>query len=285
MRRLLQPGPVAAERVECVCGNVRAIGFTLQPGLTLNEALTRPLIAAGMHSAALTFSGGALSPFVYVMPAEAPDDRHVAYFSAPHAPAGETRVDIANATFGWRDGAPFVHVHGAWIEPDGRRLGGHMMAHETIVAAPIRVQAWALADVRIEVAPDPETNFCLFHPVASAGTGDGRAIVARIRPNEDICTALEAICRRYGVASAIVRASLGSLVGARFESGGMVEDLATEVLVRHGTVRRDAAGEWRAELDMLVVDMNGTVHEGRLVRGENPVCICFELVLETLESG
>jgi hypothetical protein len=33
-------------------------------------------------------------------------------------------------------------------------------------------------------------------------------------------------------------------------------------------------------LDMLVVDMNGRAHEGRLVRGDNPVCITFELVLE-----
>ena len=33
---------------------------------------------------------------------------------------------------------------------------------------------------------------------------------------------------------------------------------------------------------MLVVDMAGTVHEGRLIPGENPVCITFELVLEAV---
>jgi len=27
------------------------------------------------------------------------------------------------------------------------------------------------------------------------------------------------------------------------------------------------------------VDMQGRVHEGRLVRGDNPVCITFDLVL------
>jgi len=33
---------------------------------------------------------------------------------------------------------------------------------------------------------------------------------------------------------------------------------------------------------MLVVDMAGHVHEGRLLRGDNPVCITFELVLEAV---
>jgi hypothetical protein len=31
---------------------------------------------------------------------------------------------------------------------------------------------------------------------------------------------------------------------------------------------------------MLVVDMDGAVHEGWLTRGDNPVCITFDLLLE-----
>jgi len=50
---------------------------------------------------------------------------------------------------------------------------------------------------------------------------------------------------------------------------------ATEVLVRGGEVRDGVAA-----IDMVVVDMRGQVHEGRLERGENPVCITFDLVLE-----
>ena len=34
-----------------------------------------------------------------------------------------------------------------------------------------------------------------------------------------------------------------------------------------------------ATLDVMSVDMMGRVHEGRLARGENPVCITFDLVL------
>lgn len=75
--------------------------------------------------------------------------------------------------------------------------------------------------------------------------------------------------------AAIVRGSLGSLIGAHFADGSKVVDHATEVLVLSGHVH---SGE--AALNMLVVDMAGHVHEGRLIRGDNPVCITFELVLE-----
>jgi predicted DNA-binding protein with PD1-like motif len=279
MRFLTQPGPVAAERIESFACDGREMSFRLQPGLSLNEALTRPLVAARMQSAALRFESSVLAPFVYVVPAQPRDELHVAYFSEPRTP-GESLVEIATATFGWRDGAPFVHCHGAWTEPGGRRGGGHMMPQETFVHTATEVRAWAFADLRIAAEPDPETNFTLFHPLASGRAG-GRFVVARIRPNEDICAALEEICLRHGIREAAVRGSLGSLVGARFADGGAVQDHATEVLVRDGWVRADA-GELRAALNMLVVDMQGTVHEGWLMRGENPVCITFELVLEAL---
>jgi predicted DNA-binding protein with PD1-like motif len=185
-------------------------------------------------------------------------------------------VESANATFGWRDGAPFVHCHGAWIEEGTRRRGGHMLPHETIVARATIVHAWALSDVEVRAEPDAETNFTLFGPVAGHATTEGdRTIVARIRPNEDITIAIEQIASRHHMHSAIVRGSLGSLIGAHFTDGSRVEDHATEVLVQSGHIHNGDA-----VLDMLVVDMRGHVHQGRLARGDNPVCITFELVLE-----
>ena len=276
MRRLVQPGPIHPERIESCEGHSRRLEFPLQQGLSLNDALTRKLVDAGMKSAALVFEGGALGPFSYVMPGPPTDDAHVAYFSAPRSPPGVTEVEIANATFGWRDGASFVHCHGAWIEEGVHRRGGHMLPHETVIARSTIVHAWALPDVLIEAEPDTETNFTLFHPVPGrASMGGDRTIVARIRPNEDITTAIEAIARQHHMSTAIVRGSLGSLIGARFADGGRVDDHATEVLVRSGHVH-----DGIAVLDMLVVDMDGMVQEGRLIRGENPVCITFELVLE-----
>jgi hypothetical protein len=56
-----------------------------------------------------------------------------------------------------------------------------------------------------------------------------------------------------------------------------VADIATEALVLQGDVTPQGA-----RLEMLVVDMAGDVHRGWLMRGENPVCITFELVMDAL---
>jgi len=275
MRRLRQPGPAPAERIESVAGHGVALDFMLEPGLSLNDALTRPLIAAGMPSGTLVFADAVLAPFSYVLPGPSPDTAHAAYFSAPHSP-GEVRVQIANATVGHQDCAPFVHCHAAWIEPDGTRRGGHILPHETIVAAGAPVRAWALSDIAITAEPDPETNFILFRPAATGAAGGTQMAAARIRPNEEIGTALKVLCRRHGFAGAVVRGGLGSLIGSRFADGRVVGDHATEVLVRRGEVT--PGGD--PLLEMLVVDMHGSVHEGVLQAGENTVCITFELVIE-----
>ena len=276
MRTLVHPGPVHPQRIQSLSGEPLALEFVLQPGLSLNDALTGPLVAAGWRGGTLAFGGGTLSPFRYVMPGPPDSDAHVAYFSAPREVAGATRIERANATFGWQGDQPFVHVHGAWIEPDGARRGGHMVPHVCVVAQPMPVQAWGFTEAEIATAPDTETNFTLFQLTGRAADGT-RGVVARVRPNEDITLAVEEVARRHGLRDADLRGSLGSLVGARFTDGRVVGDHATEVLIRSGNVRDGIAA-----LDMLVVDMAGHVHEGRLARGENAVCITFDLVLEAV---
>jgi predicted DNA-binding protein with PD1-like motif len=272
IRSLRQPGPSHPTRIDCRRGEPHALRFPLKPGVTLNEAVTTPLVEAGFQCGTVTFKGTALNPFRYVMPGPADDASHVAYFTAPRAPSGTTVVEQGNATFGWADGKPFIHCHAAWAEPDGSRRGGHILPLETIIAEPGEAIAWGFQTIRIEAKPDPETNFTLFQPF---GTSAGRGLVARVKPNEDIISALETIARAHGIANAVVRGSLGSLIGARFTDGGRVDDLATEVLVHEGHIR-----DGKAALDLLVVDMRGNVHEGWLQRGENPVCITFDIFLE-----
>ncbi|MGE4047119.1 MAG: hypothetical protein AB7F35_19810 [Acetobacteraceae bacterium] len=274
MRTLTQPGPVHPRRIDSFGVTPRALTFTLQAGLSLNDALTGPLTQAGFQGATLSFTGGAVDPFRYVMPGPPDDESHVAYFTAPRAPAGLTRIERANATFGWSDGTPFLHCHASWIEPDGSRRGGHILPRETMVRHETTVRAWGFSGVRIATAPDAETNFTLFQPDGHSQP-DGRGVVARVRPNQDITLAVEEIAGRHGLPDAVIRGSLGSLIGAHFTDGRVVTDLATEVLVRGGTI---SGG--RAALDLIVVDMQGNVHDGRLARGDNPVLITFDLVLD-----
>ena len=245
MRGLVQPGPIDPMRINVL-------------------------------SAALVVKGGALNPFRYVMPGPADDASHVAYFSAPRAPMGVTRIEQANATFGWMDEKPFLHCHAVWTESDRKRRGGHILHGDSIVCEETTVEAWGFRSIRVATALDVETNFTLFQPTGLSAPGN--AIFARVKPNEDIVLATEIIAAAHGMRDAVVRGSLGSLIGARFADGTGVDDHATEVLVRNGSVRNG-----KAELDLLVVDMTGKVHSGVLSSGQSPVCITFDLVLERIE--
>jgi len=278
MRTLLQPGPVHPRRIESFGATAQSLTFPLAVGGSLLEAATKPLVDAGWRGGTLSFAGAAFEPFRYVMPGPPDDASHVAYFSAPRAPCGLTRIEQANATFGWHDGKPFLHCHAVWTEADGARRGGHILPAEAIVVAPGMVHAWGFTDIAIETSQDLETNFRLLQP-SGASQPDAPAVIARVRPNEDVVTAVEAIARAHHIPDATIRGSLGSLIGAQFENGTSVPDDATEVLIRMGRITAGVA-----DIDLLAVDSRGHVHQGRLERGANPVCITFDLVL-TRDTG
>ena len=232
MRSLRQPGPAHPSRIDCFRGDLVELRLDLKPGTTLNEAVTAPMVEAGFTGGTVMLTATGLDPFRYVMPGPADSASHVAYFSAPHAPSGLCRIDAGqrHVRLGGRQA---VHPLPRGLdEPDGSRRGGHILPDETIVAEPGEALGWGFRTIRIETKPDPETNFTLFQP---SGGIAGQGVFARIKPNEDIITALETICRAHGISHAEVRGSLGSLIGARFAGGDQVDDHATEVLVRQGT--------------------------------------------------
>ena len=59
----------------------------------------------------------------------------------------------------------------------------------------------------------------------------------------------------------------------------------TEVFIRRGVIEPGAEGELRAEMDVGLVAHTGEIAEGRLARGQNPVLITFELVIEILDEA
>lgn len=282
LRRLKQPGRERADRVVSAVGAAESLEFTLQPGLTLNAAISGPLLKAGLEAAQVELSGGSFGPLTYVIPAAACDPGHAAWYSALRKPEGTSRLEAANVTFGRRDGGPFTHCHAFFTEADGSRRGGHVMPLDTVVAAPVTARAYGAREVGVGVEFDPETNFTLFTPRALAGIAPARRRIAfaRVRPNTDIATALEDLCRQHGFAAGVVRGGVGSLVGARFADAPEVTDYATEVMVRSGVIRPGADGDLEAALDVSLVGMSGCLAGGRLLRGENPVCITFEIAVE-----
>ncbi len=283
MRSIRQPGPLVPERIQWVEARGRAFSFTLQAGLPLLEAARRGFAAEGFAGGVLNARAGALGPFGYVMPALSSTGENAAFYSDTLRPAGITRLTLASLTLGQRDGAPFFHCHGLWTEACGRAGGGHMLPEETIVAEPFEVDAFGVDGATFAAEPDPETNFKLFGPVPVAPTGartTGRAFALRLRPNQDFAGSLEGFCRERGIVSAKIHGGVGSTIGARFADGNVVEPFATELAVTSGIVAPGVSGPLEAQLDVALIDYTGGIAQGRLVRGDNPVLMTMELVLE-----
>ena len=284
MRSIKQPGAPVAERIQWVEARGRAFTFTLEKGLPLLEAARRGFAAQGFAGGVLDIRGGALGPFAYVMPALSKTQDHAAFYSETYRPPGITRLSTATMTLGVRDGAPFFHCHALWTEEGGRDGGGHILPDETIVAEPFEVEAFGLDGAIFTAEPDVETGFKLFGPVTAAPSGattDRRAFALRLRPNQDFAFCLEAFCRAQGISSARIRGGVGSTIGARFEDGVVVEPFATELTVTSGAIAPGADG-LEAVLDVALVDYTGALAQGRLVRGDNPVLMTMELVLEVV---
>jgi predicted DNA-binding protein with PD1-like motif len=285
MRRILQPGPPAPERIQWVEARGRAFSLTLEARLPLLEAVRRGFAREGFVSGTVNIRGGALGPFAYVMPALSKTNENAAFYSDTFRSTGITRLKLATMTFGQRDGAAFFHCHGFWTEADGRINGGHMLPEETDVAEPFEVEAFGIEGAMFTAEPDPETNFRLFGPVPTGVTAaqtTSRAFALRLRPNQDFAGSLEAFCREHGISRARLRGGVGSTIGARFTDGRGVEPFATELAVTSGVVAPNAGGELEAALDIALVDYTGGLAEGRLIRGDNPVLMTMELVLEVL---
>lgn len=285
MRSVTQPGPPAPERIQWVEARGRAFTLTLEAGLPLLEAARRGFAAQGFAGGTLNMRGGALGPFAYVMPALSKTGANAAFYSDTFRPAGITRLTVGAMTLGQRDGAPFFHCHAVWTEADGRAGGGHILPEETVVAESFAVEAFGIDGAMFVAEPDPETNFRLFGPVARAASAAGtssRAFALRLRPNQDFAGALEAFCRQRGISRARLRGGVGSTIGVRFADGPVVEPFATELAIRSGVIAAGPGGALEADLDIAVVDYTGGLAEGRLERGDNPVLMTMELVLEVV---
>jgi predicted DNA-binding protein with PD1-like motif len=270
MRVIRQPGPAPDARAVIEPCEALPCTAELPAGRRLLDALAALMEDA--ESGSFTLSGGALAPFGYVQPALSPDADHAAWYSAAFRPAGVTRWERGSVTLGWRDGAPFFHCHGIWVEADGARQGGHVLPEETFIAAPIRAEGVLLRGARFEAVQDAETGFKLFEPRPGALTPRAvNALALRLRPNQDITAALRGVAEEAGFARATLPAAVGSIIGARFADGGVVENFATEIFLE--------PGEIAAPLRTGLVDLTGALAEGVLSPGENPILMTLEAVV------
>lgn len=280
MRSLTQPGRPDGRGDVAVPCTARHLKASFQPGKSVLEAVSEAFEPLGIESAVVAIDGGAFDPLVYVMPALSNDGLHAAWYSDVHAPAGRGTIGQMVFTYGRRDTKPFLHCHGTWRHADGSLHCGHLMPHDARFAETVEANVIAVSGAILDQLDDPETGFRLFTPVSAEGAvpADGRrALLCRLKPNQEIHHAIEKLAGMHGMASASIH-GIGSLVGCDFADGRHMASPASELYVRSGVVAANG-DDVAATLDIGIVGIDGRIYEGVIHRGSNPVCITAELLI------
>ncbi len=290
-------GPQGWPRVQAVRSRAVPVLRQLRPGERLADELLRLCAETGAEAGFAELFGGSLAPLHYCVP-DGPDEERCVSFSEERVTAHGDLL-LGSATIGRRQGKPFVHAHLHWTDEQGRPLGGHIWP-DTVVGSPAPTAAvFGLPDAAWTSRDDPETSMPTFTPsvpdrpqedtmtdlrIPDSRPGQAPPVtVARLLPNQDITEAVVGACREAGIRRAVVRAGLGSLIGARFRrpdgSVAEVDGPGTEVISLTGFVEPTGA-----QLTCTLVDRHGQVCSGLLIPGQNPVAVTFELTLQPVPA-
>lgn len=277
MRSVRQPGAPLPDRADVVPVRAEPVRLVLPAGVLLRDAVAAAVAARGFNGAVFRYGAAAFGPFGYVMPALSPDGRTAAWYSGTHRPEGVTVIECGALTLGMRDGGPFFHSHALWREESGHRSGGHLLPEVCITAGETVLEGVGFAGACFEARPDPETGFTLFGPVPAGETpATPNGIALRLRPNQDLTGALEGLAVRHGLGRCRLFGGVGSTIGVRWADGtGETIGFATELALTDGVI--DPAGGSR--IDGALVDLNGAISAGTILRGDNPVLMTMEAVL------
>jgi len=285
MRSVVHPGPVRTSRMDLVPCQGRTIEVTLAAGCPLEEAVENALAPLHIDSAWLEISDADVSLFNYVIPAEAADNRHVAWYSDTRGFA-KGKIDHLGMIVGVSERVSFLHGHGLWTETGGVQAMGHILAKQTTLASPVTATGIGLVGACFNRRTDPETCFDLFHadPVAHNDSHSANQNVAALRllPNQDLAAGIDAACHALGWVAARVH-GLGSINNARFRDGQVLNSLPTEFLITDAIALGEKNSAVRAlneGPEIAIVGVDGdTILQGRLSRDDNPVLVTAELVL------
>lgn len=277
MRFVQQPGPVEPERHVVAQTNAIEVTIELKAGQTILSGLATEIERLGANSAYLLLQDATVQQLEFVMPAPSPDVEHTAWWSETHCLAEKGRIVEAGMVFGWRDNGPFIHCHGSWTYETGDLFAGHMLPDRCVLKDTATFSGWVFTNARFEGGFDPETNFTLFLPNATNKPIDANAALIRLRPNVEIGQELAKICEKLGWENVKIQ-GIGSLIGASFDDGEILESYATEFLVRQGSIRLEDSQHF-SDIDVLIVGIGGEIMQGSLLRDENAVLMTCELVL------
>jgi hypothetical protein len=280
MHTVIHPGPVRDTRMDLAPCNGRTIEVTLAAGIPLEDAVAQALAPLELDSAWLEVVDADVEKLSYVIPAEAPDDAHVAWYSDKRDFA-KGRIDHLGMIVGRHGEASFLHGHGKWT-PCGRAMAmGHILAPQTYLAAPATARGIGLVGGRFDRRADEETNFDLFH-VDQVGDSGSEYAALRLLPNQDFATGLDDACAALGWSAARVH-GIGSVNTARFENGQVLDSLPTEFLITDA-IAGSGGPDVKSGPEIVIVGKDCTkILSGCLSRGENAVLVTAEVVLSRLD--
>jgi predicted DNA-binding protein with PD1-like motif len=165
-RTLVHPGKANAVRIQSKQSQSgRHIRLALMPGLSLFDALVKPLAELGIRNASTTILGGFFDDLQYCVAPPDPTGQAVSAYSDPIRP-GRAYMVFGNATVGKSvRGFPLVHCHAAIRTEAGETRGGHILTDTSIIGPhPIPVLVISLEGFELRASYDPETNIPLLQP-------------------------------------------------------------------------------------------------------------------------
>ncbi|MGC2976185.1 PCC domain-containing protein [Brevibacterium sp. FAM 25378] len=307
---VIHAGPRQDPRIVSVPTRCAEHTLGLPEGADVFAALERSLADHTASGIMAEFDDGQFDRIDYVHPAYGPDADHPMSFTEAFSVSGPAQLRHASATVGFRNDAPFCHIHASWTDADGTVRGGHLLPGTLAGPEGLRIRLFVLADARLVSDVDPETGFSAFaphpldpdpataeartaatdaptqpdapsRPAAPSPTGTPGAVVSRVRPGELLDEAVLAAVRDAGYAEAEVLASLGSTTGAVF-TGGSAPWPAVEFTHLAGTVTGAQSEDPYVSLTGEVVDVAGDVHNGTLAPAANPTAVTFELFVRRI---
>ncbi|MEO1065928.1 MAG: hypothetical protein AAFW47_00985 [Pseudomonadota bacterium] len=274
MRTIKQPGPTTSHNHVVCLSQYEHVTLSLSAGCALLAGLVNALGDKAACGAHVEVRNAAVSALDYVGPAPAPDETHAAWYSETRTPSMPGVIEDARLTYGFREGEPFFHCHGSWRGRDGVSVTGHLLPDTAILAEDTDVEVWLFSDARFDVTPCAVTNFSLFTPRALHPSVDGDAALVKLYPNCEIGEELAAVSAFLGWEGADVK-GIGSIIGAVFDDGRVLESYATEFYFTDGRVSADAP----ADLHLTIVGIDGAAMSGRLKPSANATFITCEVIL------
>lgn len=270
------PGPRCADRLPFKLCRADGVAVSIAKNDIFLKALADWFDATGYESAVFNLSGMSLSPFQYVMPDRAIDDRHAAWYSDTKSSKGSVLTE-AVAIAGKKDGAWFAHIHAYWHENDTVHLG-HLLPDTLVAGKHFKISGYGIKGACFVAEPDPETEFTLFRVRETANNSEAfspNALITTLAPFEDLTESIETLSHCLNTQSIKVF-GLGSLAGAEFTNSLPMTGLVSEILLQQD---RSSRIDENTTISIRSVDLDGHIHQGELQSGKAPTLVTCELLL------